>query len=63
MEEVKSPCIKICRMDENGVCFGCRRNRYEVGNWSKFTNKEKLEIIDKTMTRTNTEDTFTGFMR
>ncbi|WP_372644251.1 DUF1289 domain-containing protein, partial [Ancylomarina sp.] len=25
MEDVKSPCIQICRADSNGVCFGCRR--------------------------------------
>lgn len=62
-EDVKSPCIKICRMDANGVCFGCRRTRDEAGNWSTFTNEEKLAIIEKTKTRTNAEDTYSGFFR
>lgn len=30
MEDIKSPCIQICRADSNGVCFGCRRTNEEI---------------------------------
>ncbi len=53
MEEVQSPCIKLCFRDSNDVCFGCIRTGEEIGNWSKYTNEEKRAIIDKTHHRTN----------
>ena len=53
MEEVQSPCIKLCFRDSNDVCFGCRRTGEEIGNWSKYTNEEKRAIIEKTHHRTN----------
>ena len=48
MEEVKSPCIKVCQHDSKGVCFGCRRTHEEVGNWDTYSNEEKAEIVKKT---------------
>ena len=59
MEDIQSPCIKICRQDSNGVCFGCRRTTEEIGNWSLYTNLEKEEIIKKTSNRRNAPDTAT----
>jgi len=53
MPEIASPCMKICHRDSNGVCFGCRRTSEEIGNWSKYTNEEKLEVLDKIRYRTN----------
>lgn len=60
MEDIKSPCIKICRQDSNGVCFGCRRTTEEIGNWSLYNNKEKKEILKKIHNRTNAPDTEKG---
>jgi predicted Fe-S protein YdhL (DUF1289 family) len=53
MNEIQSPCMKICIRDSNDVCFGCRRTGEEVGNWSHYTNEEKKAIIEKTFQRTN----------
>ncbi len=53
MEEVQSPCIKLCFRDSNDVCFGCRRTGEEIGNWSKYTNEEKKAVVEKTLQRTN----------
>ncbi|MFA8436693.1 MAG: DUF1289 domain-containing protein [Marinifilaceae bacterium] len=60
MVEIKSPCIKICRSDANGVCFGCRRTREEIGNWSHYSNEQKKEVLKKASNRRNTADTDTG---
>ena len=46
MEYIKSPCIKICRQDSNGVCFGCQRTIEEIGNWSLYTDEQKLDVIE-----------------
>ncbi len=55
-DEVQSPCIKICRHDSNGVCFGCQRTKEEIGNWSKYSNEERAEILKKASRRRNTPD-------
>jgi len=60
MKEVKSPCIKICRSDSNGVCFGCRRTNEEIGNWSLYTDVEKKDVLKKASNRRNTEDNSSG---
>jgi predicted Fe-S protein YdhL (DUF1289 family) len=39
---VKSPCVKICKLDEeNGVCIGCGRTIEEITNWSTFSDLKK----------------------
>ncbi|NOU46191.1 MAG: DUF1289 domain-containing protein [Bacteroidales bacterium] len=53
MDEIKSPCMKICFRDSNDVCFGCRRTGEEVGKWSQYSNEEKKAVIAKTYQRTN----------
>ncbi len=64
MQEVESPCIKVCQHDSAGVCFGCRRTRDEAGNWFSFTNEEKFEVLKKTSRRRNVEgESPAGFLR
>lgn len=64
MEEIESPCIKVCQHDSKGVCFGCRRTRDEAGNWSNYSNEEKREIIEKTRERRNVPgEAPQGFLR
>lgn len=53
MSEVPSPCMKICFRDSKDVCFGCRRTGEEIGNWSKYTDDEKKEVLKKIVHRTN----------
>ncbi|MUH72643.1 DUF1289 domain-containing protein [Psychrosphaera haliotis] len=34
-EEVSSPCIRNCCLDEKNVCIGCYRDINEIMAWSK----------------------------
>ena len=61
MEHVKSPCIKICKMDANGVCYGCRRTKKEIGDWGLYTNEQKQAVIDQLGSRTNVAEKPGGF--
>ncbi len=64
MQEVESPCIKVCQHDSQGVCFGCRRTRDEVGNWFSYSNEKKAEILNKTKERRNVAgESPQGFLR
>ena len=40
-----SPCINICRLNNNGICVGCYRTVNEIANWTKYTDAERSEII------------------
>jgi hypothetical protein len=45
-DEVKSPCINVCRMSEaTGYCEGCFRTIDEIAGWSQFSNAEKLRVL------------------
>jgi predicted Fe-S protein YdhL (DUF1289 family) len=45
---VKSPCIKICKLDEKSVsCIGCGRTIEEITNWSMFNNLQKKNSLTK----------------
>jgi hypothetical protein len=43
---VESPCIGLCRLDENRVCIGCKRTDNEIGSWMYATDQEKLKILE-----------------
>jgi predicted Fe-S protein YdhL (DUF1289 family) len=36
-EEVRSPCIRVCKFGADDVCFGCFRSTVEVRSW-RFLN-------------------------
>ena len=52
MNNVKSPCIKICEMDYNtGFCEGCNRTIEEISKWSSMTELEKLRVLEEIQVR------------
>lgn len=46
MEEVDSPCIGVCHLD-NDVCRGCGRTTEEVVEWYNYTNEQKQAVLDR----------------
>lgn len=62
MNDVKNPCINVCRTDSNGICLGCKRSLNEIGDWSKYSNEEKSSVLEKISQRRNdSEDYYGGF--
>ena len=51
MGHVISPCINICKLDENKICIGCYRTIDEITNWTKSTDQEKLSILNESENR------------
>ena len=43
---VKSPCQFICVLEED-VCIGCHRTKEEISKWSKYTDEEKIKVIER----------------
>ena len=44
---VASPCVGICCIGHDGLCFGCYRNRTELSAWGTASETEKREILDR----------------
>lgn len=42
---MKSPCIRICKLNENQVCIGCGRTWEQVRDWSIYTDKQRDDVI------------------
>jgi uncharacterized protein len=43
-----SPCISVCRMDQNGAyCVGCFRTLEEIAGWSAFDDARRRQIWEE----------------
>lgn len=48
---VPSPCVGICCIGADGLCFGCFRTRAELSAWPRATEAEKRAIVDRCRVR------------
>jgi predicted Fe-S protein YdhL (DUF1289 family) len=44
---VLTPCIGVCQLDEQGLCFGCHRTSAEIARWGQMNDDERLRFIDE----------------
>jgi predicted Fe-S protein YdhL (DUF1289 family) len=45
---MKSPCTKVCVMDEgSGLCKGCKRTLEEIGRWGRMTDAERDAVMQR----------------
>ena len=43
-----SPCIQVCRIDPLlKLCLGCGRSLEEIGRWSKLSDPQRLQVMEK----------------
>lgn len=47
LQPVASPCISICRLDENDVCIGCFRTAREITEWLSYSDEKRSEIMER----------------
>ncbi|NRB72238.1 MAG: DUF1289 domain-containing protein [Xanthomonadales bacterium] len=52
-----SPCINICRLDEQGFCIGCRRSLEEISAWVRLSAAEREAVLSACKTRELPADT------
>lgn len=45
-EEVASPCVSVCFLDENDICEGCYRSAQEITDWMSYSNAEKKAVLE-----------------
>ncbi|WP_286233839.1 DUF1289 domain-containing protein [Thalassotalea sediminis] len=42
-----SPCIRKCCLNDVDICLGCGRHVDEIVSWSKYTNEQKYQVLDR----------------
>lgn len=47
LDPMESPCVSICRLDDEGVCVGCFRTGEEIAGWLSYTVEERREIMQR----------------
>lgn len=53
MDEVASPCIQVCRLDDvTGWCIGCSRTLAEIAAWCELSEPVKARIVASLPRRT-----------
>lgn len=40
-----SPCIKVCEIDDEGFCKGCKRTIDEIRNWMIMSDYEQTMLL------------------
>ena len=45
--DVESPCVGKCSLDFFGICRGCRRTKKEITAWTRLSNSENQQVIDR----------------
>lgn len=42
-----SPCIKVCQLDPDQVCLGCKRTLQEIADWPTLSPQQKQKILNR----------------
>lgn len=45
-EKTETPCLSICRYDDNNICIGCKRSKPEATTWWRMTEQEKQQVLE-----------------
>ncbi len=44
---VESPCVRNCCLDENDICLGCFRSISEIITWSESSQAQRKKVLLK----------------
>ena len=47
INNMKTPCKRICVLVDNRLCEGCGRTWEELREWSFYSDKQRAEIIER----------------
>lgn len=51
-EDVSSPCIRTCCLDDDEICIGCGRSLQEIIDWNEASPSDKRAIVERARLRT-----------
>lgn len=53
---IKTPCINVCKLDDSkSFCMGCLRTTNEITKWSRWSDKDRDDVIEDLPRRHNSK--------
>ena len=46
---VLTPCVGVCRLDDEGYCLGCHRSGDEIARWALMDDDARLRMMDEVL--------------
>ncbi len=46
-----SPCINLCKLDQEGICIGCYRSIDEIARWTSLSAAEQRRVLEAAQRR------------
>ena len=43
---MKSPCVNVCQIEDDGRCVACGRTRRHVLEWTNYTPEKREQIME-----------------
>lgn len=50
-DEIQSPCIRHCCLNDEDICVGCYRSLQEIIGWSAATDQGKVAVLETAQQR------------
>lgn len=50
-DDIASPCVNNCQLNEEDVCMGCYRSLQEIGDWMLLNSEQRLEVLQRSQER------------
>ena len=44
-QNIPSPCVSVCALNEDDLCMGCYRTADEIRQWGKLSQQEKKQVV------------------
>lgn len=51
LQDIPSPCVSICALDDDDICVGCHRSGEEITHWGTMNLTQKSEVMEKVRQR------------
>ena len=55
-DQVQSPCIENCCLNNEKICLGCFRSIVEIAQWSQMNDRMRLDVLHKAEDRRKVHD-------
>jgi predicted Fe-S protein YdhL (DUF1289 family) len=55
-DQVQSPCVESCILNDKKICVGCFRSIEEIAQWQQMDDRMRLDVLQKAENRRQAHD-------
>ena len=45
LRNISTPCISVCKFNDNNYCIGCKRHMNEIFDWLDYSEDMRIAIM------------------